>query len=259
MANNSFTSIAGKGLAIISLNSKKILICDCLHVPDLRNPLYSLHAHQRQCACKHIGMYGLGMHVFFPSFIIEVDTAIDCHLQYQPLGRTLGLTDLDYVQPKHIPLASTTAATPSPPVMIEPDDSDLDGNATPTYAAHWPKCPPSPPVDQFNLSTLPAETHFTKPLNEMSWEELITLLHNSSSHPIKESPPLALPKCKAANLLTCMDEKDIVDLLNHPTSSLPLVHPCDTPNPLDKKSHWTAEELHCITGCRRFCNYKHLI
>ena len=28
---------------------------------------------------------------------------------------------------------------------------------------------------------------------------------------------------------------------------------------LDTKSTWTAEELHCITGCRRFCNYKHLI
>jgi hypothetical protein len=114
-------------------------------------------------------------------------------------------------------------------------------------------------VDQVNLFTLPAETQFTKPLNEMSWEELITLLHDSSSPPTKESPPSALPKRKAANLLTCMDEKDIVDLIHHPYSSLPLVHPCDTPNPLDKKLHWTAEELHCITGCRRFCNYKHLI
>jgi hypothetical protein len=31
------------------------------------------------------------------------------------------------------------------------------------------------------------------------------------------------------------------------------------PNPSDRKSHWTAEELHRITGCRRFRNYKHLI
>ena len=42
MGNNSFASIAGYGTAIISLNGKKILIRDCLHVPDLRNPLYSL-------------------------------------------------------------------------------------------------------------------------------------------------------------------------------------------------------------------------
>jgi hypothetical protein len=31
------------------------------------------------------------------------------------------------------------------------------------------------------------------------------------------------------------------------------------PNASDTKSHWTAEELHCITGCRRFRNYRHLI
>ncbi len=93
----------------------------------------------------------------------------------------------------------------------------------------------------------------------MSWEELITLLHDSSSPPTTESPPSALPKRKAANLLTCMDEKDIVELHHHPNSSLPLVCLCDTPNPSDKKSHWTAEELHRITGCRHFCNYKHLI
>ena len=48
MGNNSFASIAGHGLTIISLNGKKILIHDCLHVPDLRNPLCSLRAHQRQ-------------------------------------------------------------------------------------------------------------------------------------------------------------------------------------------------------------------
>jgi hypothetical protein len=222
MGNNSFASIAGKGPAIISLNSKKILICNCLHVPDLRNLLYSLRAHQCQRGCGHIGMYGLGMNIFFPSFIIEVDIATDCHLRYQPLGRTLGLADLDYIQPKHTPSASTTAATPSPPVTIDPDDFDLDNNAAPTYAAHWPKHPPSPPVDQSNLSTLPAETKFTKPLNEMSQEELFTLLHDSSSPPTTASPPLALPKHKAANLLTCMVEEDIVELLHHPNSSLPL-------------------------------------
>jgi hypothetical protein len=47
MGNNSFAPICGYGTAIISLNGKKILIRDCLNVPDLRNPLYSLHAHQR--------------------------------------------------------------------------------------------------------------------------------------------------------------------------------------------------------------------
>jgi hypothetical protein len=39
MGYNSFSPILGHGKAVISLNGKKILIRDCLHVPDLRNPL----------------------------------------------------------------------------------------------------------------------------------------------------------------------------------------------------------------------------
>ena len=35
MGDNSFAPIAGYGTAIILLNGKKILIRDCLHVPDL--------------------------------------------------------------------------------------------------------------------------------------------------------------------------------------------------------------------------------
>ena len=48
MGNTSFAIINGYGTAGISLNGKKILIHDCLQVPDLHNPLYSLWAHQRQ-------------------------------------------------------------------------------------------------------------------------------------------------------------------------------------------------------------------
>ena len=42
MGNNFFALILGYGSAIISLNGKKILICRCLHVPDLHSPLHSL-------------------------------------------------------------------------------------------------------------------------------------------------------------------------------------------------------------------------
>jgi hypothetical protein len=42
MGNNSFAPIFGHGTAIISLNGKKTLIRNCLHVPGLCNPLYSL-------------------------------------------------------------------------------------------------------------------------------------------------------------------------------------------------------------------------
>ena len=40
---------------------------------------------------------------------------------------------------------------------------------------------------------------------------------------------------------------------------LPLICPCDTANSFDKKTHWSAEELHRAMGCRKFRNYKHLL
>jgi hypothetical protein len=52
MGNNSLAQIRGHGMAIISLNGKKILIRDCLHISDLRNPLYSLWAYQHQRGCR---------------------------------------------------------------------------------------------------------------------------------------------------------------------------------------------------------------
>jgi hypothetical protein len=145
MGNNSFAPIHGYGTAIISLNGKKILIRDSLHVPDLRKPLYSLHAHQRQRGCGFIGMYGLGFHVFFPMFIIEVDTATDCHLHYAPVGLSMGLPELDYIQPTLPPKASALATLGAslPPATIEPDNND-NNNASNnvTYVSHWPKRPP---------------------------------------------------------------------------------------------------------------------
>jgi hypothetical protein len=45
MGNNSFAPILGWGLTVIAINGRQILIQDCLHISDLRNPLYSLRAH----------------------------------------------------------------------------------------------------------------------------------------------------------------------------------------------------------------------
>ncbi len=101
MGNNSFAPILGTGSAVIALNGKRILIRDCLHVPALCNPLYSLCAHQCQHGCGFIGMHDLGMYVFFPSFIVEVNTTTDCHLSYEPIGRSSTMPSINYVQPIH--------------------------------------------------------------------------------------------------------------------------------------------------------------
>jgi hypothetical protein len=97
MSNNSFALILGHGSAIIYLNRTMILSWDCLHVLDLCNPLYSLRAHQHQQGCNYIGMYGLGIHEFFPTFIHEVDTVPNCHLQYELIGYQTSLDQLDFI------------------------------------------------------------------------------------------------------------------------------------------------------------------
>ncbi len=241
MGNNSFAPILGSGSAVIAINGRRILIRDCLHVPALRNPLYSLRAHQRQYGCGFIGMQGLGMFVFFPSFfIVEVNTSTDCHLSYSAIGRACTMSALDYVQPIPSPhSAATTASSPPPPPILVEDDGDADDSANdeadvppellPTYASHWPKKPPTPP------SPSPVATP-----------------HNSLSVP---NPTRSIPPLK----LECMSDEEIVAELHHPNTRLPPVRPCDTPNSSETKTIYTPEELHRLTGCRRFRNYEHII
>jgi hypothetical protein len=56
-----------------------------------------------------------------------------------------------------------------------------------------------------------------------------------------------------------MKQDNIIQHLHHSGTTLPQVCPCDTPNELDNKLHWMAEELHHVTGCRRFRIYKHIV
>jgi len=166
MGNNSFAPILGSGSAVISVNGRLILIRDCLHVPALRNPLYSLRARQRQDDWGFIGMHGLGMYVFFSSFIVKVDTATDCHLSYAPIGRASQLSSLDYVQPvQHSTSASATAATPSsaPAVIEDDDDGNVLPNILPTYAPHWPKKTPTPQALPIDLTLITDDLSLDRP------------------------------------------------------------------------------------------------
>ena len=40
-----------------------------------------------------------GMHIYFPDFVLSVDTSIDCHLNYHPIRHSAALSELHYVQP----------------------------------------------------------------------------------------------------------------------------------------------------------------
>jgi hypothetical protein len=56
MGNKSFAPVLGHGTAIISLNGQRHLICNVLHVPGLRVPLYSPRAHLHQLGCVFLGV-----------------------------------------------------------------------------------------------------------------------------------------------------------------------------------------------------------
>jgi hypothetical protein len=89
----------GRSSAIISLNGQRILVRNVLHVPGLVVPLYSLRAHIKQRGCGFIGALDVGILVYFPTFVLSVDTSKDCHLAYELLGWSAPIDTLHYVQP----------------------------------------------------------------------------------------------------------------------------------------------------------------
>ena len=202
MGNNSFAPILGSSSAVIAINGKRILIRECLHISALCNPLYSLCALQRQHGCGFIRMQGLGMYLFFPSFIVEVDTATNCHLLYAPINRASTLSSLDYAQPIHTwNSAFATASTPPlAPVVIAADDNDVPPEALPTYVSHWPKKPPAPPAPPVVLPIIPPPAYSVR-LKDLTRKELIQHLYSvkyahcpadGDDFPAQRSPPIKL-------------------------------------------------------------------
>jgi hypothetical protein len=145
MRNYSFLPVLGRGLAIISLNGQSILVRNVLHVPGLIVPLYSLRAHFAQPGCGVIGASCVCILVYFPTFVLSVDTSKDCHLAFESLGHFASLDTLQYVQPRCAPsfypseLASHAAS--KSPVVIE-DDSITSGASDKFILSYpQPKCP----------------------------------------------------------------------------------------------------------------------
>jgi hypothetical protein len=110
------------------------------------------------------------MYIFFPSFILEVDTPVDCHISYEPLGRLAILASLDYIQPASPqPSAYTTTKILSALVRIEPDG---DNSVAPTFANHWPKKPLSPAPINIDLNLIPPLAYLIK-LKDLAQDKLI--------------------------------------------------------------------------------------
>jgi hypothetical protein len=88
-----------------------------------------------------------------------------------------------------------------------------------------------------------------------------TPLAPSQPVPVASSSPPSSPvdAILRVTLLSTIPHDSILKLLPHADSPLPSICPCDTANNLDTKMHWTAEELYCIMGCQKNCNYKHIL
>ncbi len=132
MGNNSFLPDLGRGLAIILLNGQCVLICNALHVPGLVVPLYSLCAHCVQPGCGFIGASGVGILVYFPSFVLTVDTLKDCHLAFKSLGCLASLDTLHYVQPRCAPSlypSELDSHTASKSLAVIEDNSSTSNDA----------------------------------------------------------------------------------------------------------------------------------
>jgi hypothetical protein len=170
-----------------------------------------------------------------------VDTATNCHLQYAPLGLTTSLADLDFIQPKF--LEDSSASTVSPLLVTLMPDDNIPRPVTLT---------PEDDVDP--ISDFPPP-EYSISLQDLDRDELIQWLYS-----LEHAPTSAKRKAGLAPVpLECMTQENIINKLHRPNSILPPVRPCNTPNPSDTKSHWTAEELHHITGCCCFRNYWHLV
>ena len=91
--------IYGRGTAVFSLNGHNILVRDCLHVPDLRSPLYSLRKHRHMPGCGYISQFGVGSFILFPTFIVKVDDSEDNLVTFKPVGKTTS-SSIEYRESK---------------------------------------------------------------------------------------------------------------------------------------------------------------
>jgi hypothetical protein len=142
MGNNSFVPVLSRSTAIFSLNGQRALVRNVFHIPGLVVPLYSLRAHLKQPGCGFFGTFEAGMLVYFPTFVLLVNTSTNCHLSYEPLGCNAPLSTLHYVQPwcaptlypsKVSPSTCNAMAVPDPVFVADDDSSFIDAQPPPLH------------------------------------------------------------------------------------------------------------------------------
>jgi hypothetical protein len=164
-------------------------------------------------------------------------------------------------------LASFFTATPSP-ALIEDNGAtlvlDVSTHDDPSIVSPAPSlCPPSTKMEPPSPTPSLDLTAISQQLRSLA-----QVVQGMSPPPLAIAPPNSLLPTEAApssdaipleNLLSTMSHDKVIKHLHHKGTVLPSICPCDTANSSDTKTHWTAEELHRVMGCRKFRNYKHLL
>ena len=113
-----------------------VIVWNCLHVPALRSPLYSLCRHKYVPECGTFSHYDAGSYILFPNFALQVDNSYDNTISYKSI-RCLTCSCLDYAEPR-VSHASTKNATIVPPDSnsIIDDPSTAMGSTAPMSNAN---------------------------------------------------------------------------------------------------------------------------
>jgi hypothetical protein len=229
LGDNTRLPILGEGSTKIKLNGKVVILRKCLHVPGLRNPLYSLRQHRKMPGCGTYSDYNHGAYILFPRFTLQINDDVDNFISYEPIGNSLPNVKIDYCQPRNY---QPPAARPAAHLSIQ-------------YNIPLPKCvrvaaPPLPtPVHPSATPSDPA-TISTDCLN-LPTKAPVPISDQELLNTTKQSLPARLIKA-----------------LHLDPDNLPPIPPYATPSPSETRTKFDPLTLHRIFGCRRFRNQEHV-
>ena len=272
LGDDTSVPILGVGTAAVRLNGKAILLRNALHVPALRNPLYSLRRHSKMPGCGVFSWHDTGSFLVFPDFILSVDDSVDNMVSYEPLGRSYS-GRYDYAEPRVYPTSPASGRPvtvsdrpPSTPAPASPDhptvtQDEQDGSGISV------EVDVRDDADSVHNTNDPATSVDTT--DEDSDE-------GSDDNPVQVVPdPIPLTPDATA---TSVDDTDVntdegpddnpVEAVPDPISlttlrtlhedptDLPSVRPCHVPAACENRTAFDTLKLHRIFACRSFRNQR---
>ena len=188
-----------------------------------------------------------GYDVYFLGLVLSVNMSTDCHLTYEPLGKSAPLSSLYYVQPRCPPTTypnknSAFCATTdsSAPVLVENDDGSVvldslsprlgvpPADESPSFKSVDPKRGPVPKAPPFLADDIASISQHLKLLS-----------YRLSGLADSPSPASAPPEIEpmAPKLLSSLSPDEVVHLVHCPGSLPPPVCPCNWSNRSNTKTH----------------------